>query len=181
MGAEPIESLSHEARAGGTGQGPTPSESTRGQHSEELASPPSVARDCPFCMASLLEEAQKCRHCGEWVARPCKRCGTSLRGKWAARGICVECEGKKSGTLVRHHSGLVAAEPRSKSVAALTSFFLGGLGSHRFYLGDPFTGLFYLVFCWTFIPSLIGMIEGVRFAVMEDEEFQRRYSGKPLD
>lgn len=182
MGAEPIESLEGGAQEGTPGHGNDPPVDPPHASGEETPGSVGVTvRECPLCLGGLPDGAQKCRHCGEWVARPCSRCGTSLRGEWAARGVCVECEGKKSGSLVKHHSGLVAAEPRSKSVAALTSFFLGGLGSHRFYLGDPFTGLFYLIFCWTFIPSFIGMVEGIRLAVMDDEEFHRRYSGQPLE
>ena len=180
MGAEPMQGLAQgvdevvrQPRSQG-GNEATPS--------PRLATPPrEVTRECPLCLSTLAETAQKCRHCGEWVARPCRRCGTSLRGEWAARGVCVECEGKKDRALVKHTTGLVAAPPKNKSVAALTSFFLGGFGSHRFYLGDPFTGLFYLIFCWTLIPSVIGMVEGVRLAVMDDEEFHRRYSGAPLE
>ncbi len=142
--------------------------------------PASEGMSCPFCLGELESEARKCRHCGEWIARACVRCGTSLRGEWAARGYCVECEGKGQ-SLVTRKSGLVLAEPKSRSVAALTAFFLGGLGTHRFYLGDAFAGIFYLIFCWTLIPSVIGMIEGVRFAVMDEHEFHLRYSGEPLE
>lgn len=136
--------------------------------------------DCPFCLGSVGDRAKKCRHCGEWVARPCTRCGTSLRGEWAARGICAECEAKGK-SLVKRKSGLVVTEPKNKSVAALSAFFLGGLGTHRFYLGDPFSGLFYLLFCWTMIPTVIGVVEGIRFATMDDEEFHLRHSGEPLE
>jgi len=52
----------------------------------------------------------------------------------------------------------------------------GGLGLHKFYLGKPGWGFLYLFFCWTFIPSLLGLLEGVNYTLMGDEEFQRRYS-----
>ena len=135
---------------------------------------------CPFCRADVDAEAKKCRHCGEWVARACSGCGTPLRGEWAARGTCVECQGKGK-SVVPHRPTLVVTEPKSKGAAALSAFFLGGLGAHRFYLGNPFAGLFYLMFCWTFIPSILGIGEGVRLAVMDEDEFHRRYSGQPLD
>ena len=37
------------------------------------------------------------------------------------------------------------------------AFFLGGLG-HRFYR-KQYGKLLYILFCWTGIPSVIGMIE----------------------
>ena len=135
---------------------------------------------CPFCRAEVDAEAKKCRHCGEWVARACSGCETPLRGEWAARGVCVECQGAGK-SLTRRQPALVVAEPKSKGAAALSAFFLGGIGAHRFYLGNPFAGLFYLIFCWTFIPSILGLGEGIRLAVMDEDEFHRRYSGRPLE
>lgn len=41
----------------------------------------------------------------------------------------------------------------------LLTFFLGGVGAHKFYLGDKKKGVMYLLFCWTFIPSLIALFE----------------------
>lgn len=41
----------------------------------------------------------------------------------------------------------------------LLTFFLGGIGAHKFYFGENKTGLIYLLFCWTFIPSIIAIFE----------------------
>lgn len=38
---------------------------------------------------------------------------------------------------------------------------LGGIGAHKFYAGKPGQGFLYLIFCWTYIPSLVGFIEGI--------------------
>ena len=32
-------------------------------------------------------------------------------------------------------------------------------------------GVAYLLFCWTFIPSVIGLIEGISYLIMTDEAF----------
>ena len=52
-------------------------------------------------------------------------------------------------------------ERRKKSVtiAFLLAFFLGGFGAHKFYFNEIVAGIFYLLFCWTFIPSFIALIE----------------------
>jgi len=41
----------------------------------------------------------------------------------------------------------------------LLALCLGGIGMHHFYLGKITRGVFYLLFCWTFIPALLGIIE----------------------
>ena len=49
---------------------------------------------------------------------------------------------------------------KNRYVAALLAFFLGGLGVHKFYLGK-WTGIFYLALCWTYIPSIIALVEAI--------------------
>jgi TM2 domain-containing membrane protein YozV len=38
-------------------------------------------------------------------------------------------------------------------------------------------GILYLVFCWTGITALIGLIEGILYLTKTDEEFQAKYVG----
>ncbi|MFZ3482168.1 NINE protein [Sphingomonas sp. 3-13AW] len=65
---------------------------------------------------------------------------------------------------------------KNRVVAALLAFFLGGIGIHRFYLGRSVSGVLYLLFCWTFIPGFLGLIETVRLLLMSDDKFLRKYS-----
>ncbi|AJJ25975.1 TPA: NINE protein [Yersinia enterocolitica] len=64
---------------------------------------------------------------------------------------------------------------RNRVVAALLAFFLGGFGAHKFYLGKIGQGFLYLIFCWTFIPSIIAFIEFIIYLCNSDEEFARKY------
>jgi TM2 domain-containing membrane protein YozV len=64
---------------------------------------------------------------------------------------------------------------KSRTTAAVLAIFLGGLGIHRFYLGDTGLGLIYLLFSWTLIPALVGLIEGIVFLTKSDEDFARQY------
>ncbi len=130
---------------------------------------------CPFCEAPIGASAKKCRHCAEWVARSCEACGTPVRGEWAARGLCAECQARRGVPAVRQ-DGAVVASGKNRGVATLVAVLFGGLGFHKFYLGSPIAGIIYLVFFWTFIPSLLGLMEGVWYAFMDEAEFQRRYS-----
>lgn len=48
---------------------------------------------------------------------------------------------------------------KSRSAALLLTLFLGGVGAHRFYLGQVGLGIFYLAFCWLAIPLLVSLVE----------------------
>ncbi len=47
----------------------------------------------------------------------------------------------------------------NKTVYCVLAFFLGGIGIHKFYAGKIGTGILYILFCWTFIPSIIAFVE----------------------
>lgn len=65
---------------------------------------------------------------------------------------------------------------KSKVVAGVLAILLGGLGVHKFYLGKLGQGVLYLLFSWTGIPSIIGLIEGILYLFKSDEEFNREYN-----
>lgn len=48
---------------------------------------------------------------------------------------------------------------KTPATGVVLTLFLGGLGAHRFYLGQIGLGILYVVFCWTFIPALVALIE----------------------
>ena len=69
---------------------------------------------------------------------------------------------------------------KSKTATVLLAFFLGGLGAHKFYLGQTGQGILYLLFCWTLIPSIIAFIEFIMLIVMYDHTFNMKYNSVPL-
>lgn len=75
------------------------------------------------------------------------------------------------------HCGAVQRTNRykHKTVAGLLAILLGGLGIHRFYLGQ-WWGIFYLLLCWTGITSLIALIEGIVFLCSNGEKWDDKYN-----
>ena len=67
------------------------------------------------------------------------------------------------------------ASGKNKVTAALFGIFLGSFGVHKFYLGKPVQGIVYLIFCWTFIPAVVGFIEGLVYFSMSDQHFRQKY------
>lgn len=60
-----------------------------------------------------------------------------------------------------HAKFMVQYESRKKhpGVAAIFAVLLGGLGVHKFYLGHVKTGIVYILFVWTYVPALLGIVE----------------------
>lgn len=61
-------------------------------------------------------------------------------------------------------------------MAAFLAIVFGGAGIHKFYLGKAGWGIIYIVFSWTFIPMLLGFIEGISYLLMSDKSFELKYS-----
>ncbi len=105
---------------------------------------------------STIDDNKKfCTKCGAVIlkeAEICPRCGVRQPHTYSGRGR------------------------KDKTAAALLAIFLGGLGAHKFYLNNSGAGLLYLCFFWTYIPSLLGLIEGIIYLTMSNEEFDRKYN-----
>ena len=95
----------------------------------------------------------------------CRACGSSLH---RTAPICPGC-----GASQRSRGY------KSKMAAGVLAIFLGGLGVHRFYLGQ-WWGIFYLLLFWTMVPGLVALVEGVVFLASSQESWDQRHNeGKP--
>lgn len=54
-----------------------------------------------------------------------------------------------------------ANQKRDPTTGLLLSLFLGGVGAHKYYMGNDRLGLLYLLFCWTLIPTALGIAEAL--------------------
>ena len=94
----------------------------------------------------------------------CVECAAAINEK---AEICPECG-------VRQPDAQSGSDDE-RLIAALLAIFLGGIGAHKFYLGQTKLGALYLCFFWTAIPALIGVVEGVIYLSKSDEEFRQQY------
>lgn len=78
--------------------------------------------------------------------------------------------GFNSGSVANYNSNT----KKNKNIAGLLGIFLGGLGIHKFYMGRHRQGLLYLLTCWTYIPAIVGLIEGIIYFTDSDEKFNSR-------
>jgi TM2 domain-containing membrane protein YozV len=64
---------------------------------------------------------------------------------------------------------------RNYALAVALALILGHFGIHKFYIGKPWVGLLYLLFSWTFIPTLLGIIEGIMWIMMGPQAWDEQY------
>jgi TM2 domain-containing membrane protein YozV len=102
----------------------------------------------------------------------CSDCGEVINVK---AEICPKCGVRQTDAPVSINLTKEAPNGKSRIAAALFAFFLGGLGGHKFYLGQIGMGILYLVFFWTFIPALVALIEAIMLVTMSDEKFNLKY------
>lgn len=89
----------------------------------------------------------------------CRQCGNKVA---ATASQCPSCQASQN------------LNPKSKITAGVLALFLGGIGIHRFYLGQ-WWGLFYLLFWGTGIPSIISLIESIVFFCTNETKWQGKY------
>lgn len=80
-------------------------------------------------------------------------------------GESVEVFASEGKTIVYRNEKSPSLPPKGKGVNQLAyclfAFLLGGFGVHKFYAGKVGLGIVYLLFCWTFIPAIIALVEGI--------------------
>lgn len=64
---------------------------------------------------------------------------------------------------------------KNRTAAGLLAIFLGAFGVHKFYLGKVLQGIFCVLFFWTYIPAIIGFVEGIWYLTMSEETFCQKF------
>lgn len=126
--------------------------------------------DCPYCAEKINGKAKKCKHCGEMLD--------------ATMRELELLKLQKKDIYVTNNAASMAVSPpfttrsarKSKGTTFLLALLLGAIGAHRFYLGQPFIGLIYLIFCWTGATLFVSLAEAIYFFFLKNEEFDRKYN-----
>ena len=143
---------------------------------------------CPTCGMLVHVSAPACPSCGTALqamapapqqpivaAMPAdmKYCSGCAKPVHKTAASCPYCGAR----LASHGSSPLAgpAGEKNRMLAVILAIFLGGLGAHKFYLGQMMWGIVYLLFCWTFIPAIVGLVEGILYVGMSDEKFAAQF------
>ena len=148
-------------------------------------------KHCFSCGSILHFSASQCPKCGAQqptaapthnlsFSPPSTQSGIALSGHQAfCRGCgsvihqdaftCPKCGAPQKPSISNSVSG------KNRTTAAILAFLLGGIGAHKFYLGKVGIGFLYLIFCWTFIPGIIALIEGIYYLTMSDTDFAHKF------
>lgn len=117
---------------------------------------------CPQCGAPAQEGAAKCEYCGATIAQ-----SAPVQQAQPQQVVYVQ---QNAANPERANWPI-----KNKIVAAILALLLGGLGIHKFYLGQNGKGILYLIFCWTYVPAILAFIEGIVILCSNDENFQIKY------
>lgn len=135
---------------------------------------------CPQCGGNRLNEL------GNNSYR-CMYCGTIFMPKTTVEQQPVPPVEPSPSVNVNINTGQEPSTPnipsyqayrgdKSRTTAGILAIILGNFGAHHFYLRRPGLGILYLIFFWTWIPSVIGFIEGIIYLCMSDRDFDQKYN-----
>ena len=134
------------------------------------------ANVCPQCGAPIDPGATECKFCGEKVAIQQVNQQMNAQPVYVQQPQPVYVQQPQPVYVQQPQTAINPAWPvKSKVAAGILAIFFGGLGVHKFYLGKVGMGILYLCFCWTYIPALVGFIEGIIYLRSNDENFQLKH------
>lgn len=131
--------------------------------------------NCPQCGAPTDGVQSNCKFCGEKLAVAPTQAPVAPAAPVAPP---VTPQPQHTQQAMNQNAyyldpGVNPAWPmKSKTAAGLLGVFFGGLGIHKFYMGRIGWGIVYLLFCWTYIPAIIGFIEGLIYLIQNEHNFQ---------
>ena len=127
---------------------------------------------CPQCGAPIDPGATECKFCGEKLAT--QQAAQQFNNQQQPQnGYAQQSQPQTVYAQPVYVTGINPAWPvKSKIAAGILAILLGGLGIHKFYLGKVGMGILYLLFCWTWIPTIAGIVEGIIYLCSNDENFQ---------
>ena len=99
----------------------------------------------------------------------CSGCEKSLH---VTASACPHCGAVQNRSFTTPPD--TASSDKSKVTAGVLALLLGGIGIHKFYTGAWGWGIVYIVLCWTYVPALIALAEGIRYLTLKQPEFEQK-------
>ena len=61
----------------------------------------------------------------------------------------------------------------------IIAVIFGSIGLHKFYRGQYGRGILYIIFCWSFIPAFVGVLEGIHYLTEGQAAYEEELKPKP--
>ena len=116
-----------------------------------------------------------CKNCGEIIDKEaviCPECGVKQKED-DKQNINVNVENQNKNIQSQGAQSLTSN--KSKTLAAILAIFLGGIGIHKLYLGQPVRAIIFFLFSWTGIPFLVGIVQGISYLLMSEQKFAQKF------
>ncbi|WP_326908457.1 TM2 domain-containing protein [Sedimentibacter sp. MB31-C6] len=131
-----------------------------------------IVKNCSQCGAPLDVNLEACKYCGEPVPVQLKK---NQQQQFQEPPINQQSSEYQQPPVYQQSYFNPNVKSKSKVTAGVLAILLGGLGVHKFYLGKIGLGILYILFCWTYVPALIGLIEGIIYLTSSEEKFYYKY------
>lgn len=131
--------------------------------------------NCPKCGAQVDTQAAFCQNCGAALVQPAPPPPPPQYAPPTQYAQPQYAQPQYAQPQYAQPQQPVYTTDKNKVTAGILGILLGGIGVHKFYLGRVGAGIVYILFCWTGIPSIIGLIEGIIYLTATDEKFARDY------
>src|SRR5688500_4448219 len=105
-------------------------------------------KKCPSCGATIDFNARECKYCGETIAVQTPQ----------QQATQYQAAQPQQQVPPMYTPAGAPVSTKIKTTAGILAILLGGLGIHKFYLGKIGMGILYILFCWTYIPAIVGLI-----------------------
>jgi len=132
-------------------------------------------KECPQCGAPLEANSTTCKYCGAEVNAQPQYQAPQYAPPQAPQYQAPQYAPPQAPPYAPPYAPYANNSSKSKTTAGILAILLGSIGVHKFYLGRPGMGILYILFCWTFIPSIAGLIEGIIYLTSSDERFYSKY------
>ena len=120
-----------------------------------------------------------CKNCGQTVddnSAFCPNCGASVQDTVPSTNVNSNDGYQQNNSYQQPMGGAGTAwglgddkKLVSKVAYGVLAILLGGFGIHKFYAGKTMWGIIYILLCWTGIPAILALVEGIIGLTTKDD------------